>query len=85
MTAAAPLATNAAASESDADKKKARYQANSTDVQTFYGPIKFDARGANLTKAMVVEQIQGGKRVTIWPVDVANAKGAWPSPEWGKH
>ena len=36
VTAAAPLATEAAASESDADKKKARYQANSTDVQTFY-------------------------------------------------
>ncbi len=36
VTAAAPLATDAAASESDADKKKARYQANSTDVQTFY-------------------------------------------------
>ena len=36
VTAAAPLATNAAASESEADKKKARYQANSTDVQTFY-------------------------------------------------
>ena len=37
VTAAAPLATEAAASESDdADKKKARYQANSADVQTFY-------------------------------------------------
>jgi hypothetical protein len=36
VTAAAPLATEAAATESDADKKKARYQANSTDVQTFY-------------------------------------------------
>ena len=35
-TAAAPLATEAVASESDADKKKARYQANSADVQTFY-------------------------------------------------
>ena len=31
VTAAAPLAT-----ETDAEKKKARYQANSTDVQTFY-------------------------------------------------
>jgi hypothetical protein len=36
VTAAAPLATEAAAAESDADKKKARYQANSADVQTFY-------------------------------------------------
>ena len=36
VTMAAPLATKAAASESDADKKKARYKANSADVQTFY-------------------------------------------------
>jgi branched-chain amino acid transport system substrate-binding protein len=55
------------------------------NIKTFYGPITFDARGANVTKPMVVEQIQGGKRVTVWPADVANAKGAWPTPEWGKH
>jgi hypothetical protein len=36
VTAAVPLATETAAAESDADKKKARYQANSADVQTFY-------------------------------------------------
>jgi hypothetical protein len=36
VTAAAPLATEAAATESDAEKKKARYKANSADVQTFY-------------------------------------------------
>jgi hypothetical protein len=35
-TTAVPLASTAAATESDAEKKKARYQANSTDVQTFY-------------------------------------------------
>jgi len=36
VTAAAPLATEAIATETDAEKRKARYQANSTDVQTFY-------------------------------------------------
>jgi hypothetical protein len=36
VTAAAPLATEALATETDAEKRKARYQANSTDVQTFY-------------------------------------------------
>jgi hypothetical protein len=36
VTVAAPLATEAVASETDAEKKKARYQANSTDVQSFY-------------------------------------------------
>jgi H+/Cl- antiporter ClcA len=36
VTTAAPLATTAVAAESDAEKKKARYQANSTDVQSYY-------------------------------------------------
>ena len=36
VTTAAPLATEAIATETDAEKRKARYQANSTDVQTFY-------------------------------------------------
>jgi hypothetical protein len=36
VTPAAPHTTDAAASESDADTKKARYKANSADVQTFY-------------------------------------------------
>lgn len=67
------------------DPDKVRDALAKLDVKTFYGPIKFDARGANVTKPMVVEQIQAGKRVTVWPTDVANAKGLWPSPEWGKH
>ena len=36
VTASAPFATEAVAAESDAEKKKARYQPNSTDVKTFY-------------------------------------------------
>jgi H+/Cl- antiporter ClcA len=33
---AAPLASTAVAAESDQEKKKARYQPNSKEVQTFY-------------------------------------------------
>jgi len=36
VAAGAPLATEAVAAESDADKRKARYQANSADVQSYY-------------------------------------------------
>lgn len=36
VTAAAPLATEAVAAETDADKKKARYNPNSDDVKTYY-------------------------------------------------
>lgn len=41
VTAAAPLATEAVAAESDSDKKKARYKANSAEVQTFYRVNKY--------------------------------------------
>jgi len=36
LSTGAPFATQAVAAESDADRKKARYRANSTDVQRFY-------------------------------------------------
>ena len=36
VTAVAPLATEAVAAESDADKKKARYQANSPTCRAYY-------------------------------------------------
>jgi hypothetical protein len=41
VTAAAPLATEAVAAESDSDKKKARYKADSPSVQTFYKVNKY--------------------------------------------
>jgi branched-chain amino acid transport system substrate-binding protein len=44
--------------------------------------IKFDSRGINVEKPMAVEQWQNGKRVTIWPADVAEAKPMWPTPAW---
>ena len=36
VAAAGPLATEAAATESDAEKKKARYDADSPDVKNYY-------------------------------------------------
>ncbi len=35
------------------------------DLQSFYGPIRFDARGRNLAKPMGVIQIQNGARVLV--------------------
>ncbi|MBI1202403.1 MAG: formate dehydrogenase [Rhodopseudomonas sp.] len=36
VVAAGPLATSAAATESDAEKKKARYNPNAEDVKNYY-------------------------------------------------
>lgn len=52
------------------------------DVMTFFGRLKFDNRGINTYKPMVVEQIQSGKHHTVWPNDVADAKPAYPTPSW---
>jgi branched-chain amino acid transport system substrate-binding protein len=50
----------------------------SLDTQIFFGQIKFDETGKNVTKPMVVVQIQGGKALTVWPADSAEAEFVWP-------
>jgi branched-chain amino acid transport system substrate-binding protein len=49
------------------------------DTASFFGPIKFNAQGMNVTKLMGVIQIQGGKAVPVWPKDSAEASLKWPS------
>ena len=39
------------------------------DIETFYGPIKYDQRGLNIRKPMALVQIQNGVPVTVWPVE----------------
>jgi branched-chain amino acid transport system substrate-binding protein len=48
------------------------------DEQTFFGPLKFSEAGQNSAKLMSVIQIQGGKPVTVWPKDSAEAPLTWP-------
>jgi branched-chain amino acid transport system substrate-binding protein len=52
------------------------------DVVTFFGLLKFDARGVNVFKPMVVNQIQHAKLVTIYPYRLANATAVFPAPPW---
>ena len=54
------------------------------DVTTFFGILKFDPRGLNVFKPMVVNQIQNGDLVTVWPAGLAQARVAWPTPVWAK-
>lgn len=52
------------------------------NVTTFFGPIRFDQRGVNVYKPMVVNQIQHGRLVTIYPYRLANAQPVYPAPAW---
>ncbi len=85
---------NAAASAASLALASALRNARSTDptavlnalaqlnVTTFFGEVRFDARGVNVYKPMVVNQVQNGKLVTIYPYRLANAKPIYPAPTW---
>ncbi|MET0342174.1 MAG: amino acid ABC transporter substrate-binding protein [Polyangiales bacterium] len=60
------------------DAAKVRDELAKLDVQTFFGPIKFNPQGMNVVKPMSVVQVQGGKPVAVWPKDAAAAKLKWP-------
>jgi branched-chain amino acid transport system substrate-binding protein len=66
------------------DPEKVRDALAKLDVTTFYGIIKFDSRGLNLYKPMVVNQIQNGRLVTVWPTFTADGKPKYPAPPWGQ-
>ncbi|GAC1543040.1 MAG: amino acid ABC transporter substrate-binding protein [Candidatus Velthaea sp.] len=52
------------------------------DVVTFFGLLKFDSRGVNVFKPMVVNQIQGSKLVTIYPYRLSDGVALYPAPAW---
>ena len=64
------------------DPKKVRDALAALDVITFFGQIKFDSRGINTYKPMVVEQIQNGAHHTVFPASVADAPPKYPTPSW---
>ena len=64
------------------DPKKVRDALAALDVTVFFGQIKFDSRGINIYKPMVVEQIQNGVHHTVYPTSVADAKPMYPTPSW---
>jgi len=64
------------------DPAKVRDALAGLDVMTFFGEIKFDSRGINTFKPMVVEQIQNGTHYTVFPADVANGRPQYPTPPW---
>ena len=60
------------------DPGKVRDALARLDEQSFFGALKFNDRGENVTKSMSVVQIQNGKLVTVWPADQAAGRLIWP-------
>jgi branched-chain amino acid transport system substrate-binding protein len=62
------------------DPEKVRDALAATDLQTFYGPIKFSETGNNVGKPMVLRQVQDGKYNVVAPPEFASSKLEWPRP-----
>jgi branched-chain amino acid transport system substrate-binding protein len=68
----------------DFDTAKVRDALAATDMQTFYGNIKFDETGKNTAKPMVLYQVQGGEFKVVAPSKWAAAKVIYPAPGWSE-
>ncbi len=66
------------------DPAKVRDALATTDLMTFYGPVKFDATGKNIAKSMVMYQVQNQKYVVVAPAKWATGKPIFPAPPWDK-
>ena len=60
------------------DKEAIRDALSATDMQTFYGPIKFSEAGNNIAKPMVLRQIQNGEYNVVAPSAFASHQVNWP-------
>ena len=65
------------------DTEAVRAALAATDMQTFYGNIRFDATGKNIAKPMVLSQIQDGEYRVVAPTAWASHELRFPRPSPG--
>jgi len=66
------------------DKEAVRDAIAATDMETFFGNIRFDETGRNIAKPMVLYQVQDGQYVVVAPTQWAAAEVRWPTPPWSE-
>jgi branched-chain amino acid transport system substrate-binding protein len=64
------------------DAAKIRDALANLQMETAFGPVKFDETGQN-AHPVIVTQVQNGKFVTVFPADVATGK-LEPTPPWSQ-
>lgn len=59
---------------------KVRAALAQSELETFFGPVKFDETGRNTAKPMVLTQVRGGEYVVVSPKKWAHAEPVIPRP-----
>jgi branched-chain amino acid transport system substrate-binding protein len=52
------------------------------DLNTAFGAFKVDQSGLQIAHKMLVFQWQDGKKVIVWPDELAPGKPRFPTPPW---
>jgi branched-chain amino acid transport system substrate-binding protein len=66
------------------DSDKVREQLLKLETRTFFGDYKVDADGFQVAHKMVMFQWLDGKKVTVWPDELASGKPRFPTPPWNQ-
>jgi len=66
------------------DKDRVRDTILKLDFNTVFGAFKVDADGLQIAHRMVTIQWQDGKRVIVWPEELAPGKPRFPTPPWSQ-
>jgi branched-chain amino acid transport system substrate-binding protein len=66
------------------DGEKIREAILKMDLNTVYGGFRVGADGFQLAHKMVTFQWQDGKKIIVWPQDLAPGKPRFPTPPWSQ-
>jgi branched-chain amino acid transport system substrate-binding protein len=66
------------------DRHKLRETILKLELNTVFGAFKVDADGLQVAQTNVLFQWQDGKKVVVWPEDIAPAKPRFPTPPWSQ-
>lgn len=85
MEAYATLVTAVAAIDAakSADSTAIRDAIRKVDIQTPFGPVKFDAKGQN-PHPLLITQVQNGQYKAVFPAEAAETKPVIPTPAWSE-
>jgi branched-chain amino acid transport system substrate-binding protein len=66
------------------DRERLRDAILKMDHNTVFGPFRVDRDGVQIGQKMLLFQWQDGKRVIVWPEELAPGKPRFPTPPWSQ-
>jgi branched-chain amino acid transport system substrate-binding protein len=66
------------------DRERIRDAILKLDFNTVFGPFKVDPDGLQIAHKMLMLQWQDGKKIIVWPDELAPGKPRFPTPPWSQ-